>query len=115
MNDLPRVSHERRPGAAGEWRRDPEARKIAGVCAGVADALGISVTLVRAVFVLLALPPFSGIGVVLYLVLWFLMPSDDGVSGLDRAVDTVARLAADPPRRPRRSGPREETSEDEAF
>jgi len=101
MNDLPRASDDR-PRSTAEWRRDGAGRKIAGVCAGIAEALGISVTVVRAAFVLLALPPFSGIGIVLYLVLWFLMPAEAGPSGFDRAVETVARLAADPPRRPRR-------------
>ena len=101
MNDLPRPSDER-PRSAAEWRRDSAGRKIAGVCAGIAEALGISVTVVRAAFVLLALPPFSGIGIVLYLVLWFLMPAEAGSSGFDRAVEIVARLVADPPRRPRR-------------
>ena len=62
MDDLHRSEAPRRP-AETEWHRDTAARKIAGVCAGLADAFGISVTLVRAAFVLLALPPFSGIGI----------------------------------------------------
>jgi phage shock protein C len=98
MNDVHRS--EERP-AKTEWRRDPDARKIAGVCAGLADALGVSVTAVRAAFVVLALPPFSGIGIASYLALWFVMPVEDAPSALDRLVGTVTRLATDPPRRPR--------------
>jgi signal transduction histidine kinase len=43
-------------------------RVIAGVCAGIAQALAVDVTLVRLVFALLALA--GGAGVVLYLALW---------------------------------------------
>lgn len=101
MNDESEVPvRERRE--LREWQRDVAARKIAGVCAGLAEELGVSVTVVRTVFLVLALPPFSGIGIVLYLVLWFLMPVQNGRSGLDHLVDTVSRWASDPPRRPAR-------------
>ena len=43
-------------------------RVVAGVCAGLAQALGVDVTLVRLVFALLALA--GGAGIVLYLALW---------------------------------------------
>jgi signal transduction histidine kinase len=43
-------------------------RALAGVCAGIARALGVEVTLVRLVFALLALA--GGAGIVLYLALW---------------------------------------------
>src|SRR2546430_4969722 len=45
-----------------------ERRALAGVCAGIAQALGVDVTLVRVVFALLALA--GGAGIVLYLALW---------------------------------------------
>ena len=79
-----------------EWNRDFEEKKIAGVCAGIASQFDIPVTVVRAVFVLLALPNFSSVGILLYLALWFVMPaapSED--SGLDRVVDSVSALAGD--------------------
>lgn len=44
---------------------------IAGVAAGVADALGLSRTLVRVLFVLAGL---VGAGELAYLVLWLLLP-----------------------------------------
>jgi signal transduction histidine kinase len=47
---------------------DPDERVIAGVCAGIARALAVDVTLVRLVFALLALA--GGAGIVLYLALW---------------------------------------------
>jgi phage shock protein C len=77
-----------------EWNRDLEEKKIAGVCAGISSQLDIPVTVVRAIFVLLALPNFSSLGIVLYLTLWFLMPaSPDQESGLDRVVGAVSALA----------------------
>jgi signal transduction histidine kinase len=45
-----------------------EERVIAGVCAGIAQALAVDVTLVRLVFALLALA--GGAGILLYLALW---------------------------------------------
>lgn len=45
-----------------------DGRVLAGVCGGIAQALGVDVTLVRVVFALLALA--GGAGIVLYLALW---------------------------------------------
>jgi signal transduction histidine kinase len=45
-----------------------EERVVAGVCAGIAQALAVDVTLVRLVFALLALA--GGAGILLYLALW---------------------------------------------
>lgn len=48
-------------------------RLIGGVCVGIARRLGIDVTLVRIVFALLALA--KGLGVLLYALLWILLPA----------------------------------------
>ena len=48
-----------------------EGAVIAGVAAAVADAFGMSRTLVRALFVLLGL---VGAGELLYIVLWIVLP-----------------------------------------
>src|SRR5712691_6779728 len=48
--------------------RNEEDRVIAGVCAGIAQTLGVDPTLVRLVFALLALA--GGAGILLYLALW---------------------------------------------
>src|ERR1700710_1741152 len=45
-----------------------EGNALAGVCAGIAQTLGVDVTLVRLVFALLALA--GGAGIVLYFALW---------------------------------------------
>lgn len=47
-------------------------RKIAGVCGGIAEYLGWDSTLVRLLWVILTL--LGGSGVLIYLVLWIVMP-----------------------------------------
>lgn len=54
--------------------RVEDGRVIAGVCAGLGRYLGVDPTVVRVIFVLLAL--FAAGGVLLYLILWLLMPMD---------------------------------------
>jgi len=62
---------------ADPWLRPREGRMLAGVCAGLAEQFGISVTLVRLAFVLGGF--FSGgLFLVLYLALWLAMPEGDG-------------------------------------
>jgi phage shock protein PspC (stress-responsive transcriptional regulator) len=51
-------------------------KKIAGVCGGLARQLGLDSGKVRWAFVLLVL--FAGLSAWVYLVAWFLMPSDGG-------------------------------------
>jgi phage shock protein C len=55
--------------------RPREDRKVAGVCAGVARYMGVDVTLVRVVTVALAIWPL-GVGLILYIVCWAVMPND---------------------------------------
>ena len=60
-------------GFSRPWRRSRRNRMIAGVAAGLAEEFGISVTVVRLAFVLAVLLGW-GIGLVLYMVLWLIMP-----------------------------------------
>lgn len=66
-----------RPAGTGTARlvRIPSQGKFGGVCAGIADYLGVDVTLIRLAWVLLAIVP-GGIvgGVVAYLLAWAVMP-----------------------------------------
>jgi phage shock protein C len=62
--------------AGGVLRRGSD-RIVGGVCSGLAGYFGVDVLLVRIVFVILALTP-PGIGIILYLVLWFLMEPPQG-------------------------------------
>ena len=52
--------------------------KLAGVCAGLAAAAAIDVTLVRIAFVISGL---SGFGVIAYIVLAFVVPKQDRTAG----------------------------------
>ncbi len=54
--------------------RVEDGRMIAGVCSGLARYLGIDATVVRLIIVLLAL--FGGGGLLLYLILWLIMPME---------------------------------------
>jgi phage shock protein PspC (stress-responsive transcriptional regulator) len=48
---------------------------IAGVCGGIAEWLGWSVTLVRVLFVLVSILSAAFPGILAYIVLWVLMPN----------------------------------------
>jgi phage shock protein C len=55
------------------WYRVPETKMIAGVCSGLAEQFGVSVTIIRLAFVLGVIVGW-GMGLVLYLALWVIMP-----------------------------------------
>jgi len=49
-------------------------KKIAGVCAGFARYFEVDVTLMRILWIILAL--FAGVGFIAYIVAWICMPRD---------------------------------------
>ncbi len=51
-------------------------KMIGGVCAGIAEYLGLDPTIVRIVWILLLF--FAGFGILLYLILWIIMPKAIG-------------------------------------
>lgn len=55
-------------------RRSENDRIIAGVCGGLAEHFGIDSTLMRLGFILIVV--LGGSGVLLYLILWLIMPKD---------------------------------------
>lgn len=69
---------------------------LGGVCGGLAHYLGVDPTLVRLVAVLLAMS--SGIGLVLYIVLWIIVPlnplgADVSLSRAPASADEIAQRA----------------------
>jgi len=52
--------------------RNVQDKKIAGVCAGLADYLDIDATLIRGLWILFTL--LGGSGILAYLILWLIMP-----------------------------------------
>jgi phage shock protein C len=57
--------------------RSQTEKMIGGVCGGLAEVLDIDPTIVRVVFVLLGL--LGGHGVLLYIILWLIMPRQDQI------------------------------------
>ena len=55
------------------WYRRRQGKMVAGVCAGLADQFAISVTIIRLAFLLSALLG-GGVGIIIYLALWVVMP-----------------------------------------
>jgi phage shock protein C len=64
------------PGDSGGKKlvRKVNGRMLAGVCAGLADYLGVDVTLIRVIFAVLTL--FSGLGAIAYVLAWALVPEE---------------------------------------
>jgi phage shock protein PspC (stress-responsive transcriptional regulator) len=59
-------------GLTRAWRRSRQGKWVAGVAAGLAIELGLSVTLIRLVFIIATV--LGGWGIVVYLAMWALMP-----------------------------------------
>ena len=51
---------------------------IAGVAAGVADFFGLNTSLIRAIWAITAI--FGGMTILIYLIMWVVVPMDDGAS-----------------------------------
>lgn len=70
--------------------RSTSDRRIAGVAAGVADYFGLDANAVRAAWVVSVV--FAGVGLLLYLVLWIVVPEEPGgvVLGGGRSRSAVA-------------------------
>lgn len=64
-------------GLNGPLRRSRRNRMIAGVVAGLADYLGIDITLARVLFVLLSVCSAAFPGVLVYVLFWIFTPQDD--------------------------------------
>jgi len=58
-------------------QRSRDDRIIAGVCGGIAEWLGWDPTLVRLLFVLVSIFSAAFPGILVYLVLWIVMPERD--------------------------------------
>jgi phage shock protein C len=58
------------------WRRSRD-RWLAGVCGGIAEKLGWSANRVRIVYVVVSVLSAAFPGILVYLVLWFVMPGPE--------------------------------------
>lgn len=99
----------------GALRRGSD-RILGGVCSGLATYFRVDPLLVRIAFVILALiPPGLGIGVILYLVLWFLMDPPQGApTSAARNIGDRLRTMGDELREDFRTGFRTHATSDSA-
>ncbi len=58
-------------------RRSVHDRMIAGVCAGIADYFGLDPTVVRIAYVLLSIFSAAFPGILVYIILWMIMPESE--------------------------------------
>lgn len=77
------------------WLRPRDGRVLAGVCAGLAEQFGISVTIVRLAFVLGTLVS-GGVFLLMYLGLWLAMPDADRAARQRSSRETRERLPGEP-------------------
>ena len=61
--------------AEKKLRRSRSDKMVAGVCGGLGKYLEVDSTVIRLAFVLLLI--FAGTGVLLYLIMWLIMPYDN--------------------------------------
>lgn len=81
--------------------RSERNRMLAGVAGGIAEYFGIDPTIVRVVFVLLTI--WGGSGILIYLLLWFIVPTESSV-GQPLSEDTVKANAKEFEARARQLG-----------
>lgn len=62
------------PNVANPLRRSRQHRMIAGVCGGLAEWLGWDPTLVRLIYITVSVLSAAFPGIVVYLILWVVMP-----------------------------------------
>ena len=63
-------------GSPRDWYRSSRDRMLGGVCGGIAEQFDVPTALVRLGFLLTALF-MGGMGLVLYVALWVIMPQED--------------------------------------
>lgn len=76
-------------------------KKLCGVCAGVADYVGIDVSIVRIAWA--AVSFFWGFGIILYIIMAFVLP--EGAASSDRVIDVEAEVVEDAPKKEKYKGP----------
>lgn len=79
---VPMKGSAREATAVNRLRLSKSDRKIAGVCGGLGEFLDIDPVFFRAIFIVLAL--IGGLGILLYIALWLVMPEASAVPAADR-------------------------------
>ena len=74
--------------------RYPEDKMIGGVCGGIGRYFDVDTTLIRVLFVVLALA--GGSGLIAYVILWIVLAPAPADAASTAAPDTIAADTADP-------------------
>lgn len=79
---MPRHAHDPRahwktPMPTTKLARSRRHRMLLGVCGGIADWIGWDPTLVRLLYVLVSVLSAAFPGILVYLILWLIMPDSD--------------------------------------
>jgi len=82
------------PVPISELYRVADGKIVAGVCTGLAEYFGLPVALARLAFIISTLF-LGGAGIVVYIVLWVVMPLDEWTSSLS---ETRGRVRVEPDR-----------------
>lgn len=61
----------------GKLYRSEKDRMVGGVCGGLGEYFGIDSTIVRLIFALIVI--YGGSGLILYIILWIVLPSESNV------------------------------------
>jgi len=69
--------------ATKKLRRSSNNKMISGICAGIAEYLGIDPTVVRVVYAALTIFSAGFPGLLLYIILLILIPNEDNVEGVN--------------------------------
>jgi phage shock protein PspC (stress-responsive transcriptional regulator) len=72
-------------GLTEQWIRPHQGRSLAGVCIGLAEQFGVSVTILRLAFVL-GFVFSGGMFLLVYVILWIIMPA-----GPEQRMDVINR------------------------
>ncbi len=72
-------------GLTEQWVRPYQGRSLAGVCIGLAEQFGVSVTILRLAFVL-GFVFSGGMLLLIYVILWIIMPSE-----VEHRMDVIER------------------------
>ncbi len=76
--------------------RSEENRVIAGICGGLGDFFQVDATVIRLIFIVITV--FGGGGILLYLILWLIIPSQGSSSeitrqNIEKGVDEIKNKA----------------------
>lgn len=63
--------------------RSTNNKMISGVCAGIADFIGIDPTIVRVIYALISLFTTGFPGIIIYIILAIIIPEDNGMIDTD--------------------------------